>query len=103
MLLVVAGWAWYLTRVAWAVRLTAEGYAVRLLGGVGVATAAWSQVEEVVAASPGGTPVPGAPAARRTRDAGCRWRAIAGDPDAFARDVRRRVRDAHTPGDPTRT
>jgi hypothetical protein len=98
--LVVAAWAWYLTRIAWAVRLTPEGYAVRLLGGIGVATASWSQVEEVLAASPGGRPC----LVLRLRDERLTtvpMSAVAGDPDAFARDVRRRLRDAHTPGDPT--
>lgn len=51
-LVLVAGWAWYLLRRAWAVRLSDQGYAVRLLGGIGATSAAWSLVDEVVAASP---------------------------------------------------
>jgi hypothetical protein len=95
--LAVAGWAWYLTRSAWAVRLTSEGYAVRLLGGIGVAAASWAEVEEILAAMPGGRPC----LVLRLRDGRLTtvpMSAVAGDPDAFARDVRRRVRDAHTPG-----
>jgi hypothetical protein len=94
--LVVAGWAWYLTRYAWAVRLTPEGYAVRLLGGIGAAGAPWSQVEEVLAASPGGRPC----LVIRLRDGRLTtlpMSTLAGDPEAFAHDVRRRVRDTHTP------
>jgi hypothetical protein len=93
----VAAWAWYLLRAAWAVRLTEGGYAVRLLAGVGAAGAAWSQVAEVVAASPGGTPC----LVLRLRDGRLTrlpMPAIAEDADVFARDVRRRVRDAHTSG-----
>jgi hypothetical protein len=99
-LVLVAGWAWYLLRRAWAVRLTAQGYAVRLLGGIGAGGSAWSGVEEVVAASPGGTPC----LVIRLRDGRSTtlpMAALAGDADAFAHDVRLRVRDAHTPpGDP---
>ena len=99
-LVLVAGWTWYLLRRAWAVRLTGQGYDVRLLGGIGATSALWSQVEEVVAASPGGTPC----LVLRLRDGRATrlpMAALAGDADAFAHDVRRRVRDAHTPGDPT--
>jgi hypothetical protein len=66
-----------------------------LLQGVGVARASWSQVEEAVAASPQGEPclvlrlVDG----RSTR---LPVAALAGDREAFARDVRRRLRDAHS-------
>jgi hypothetical protein len=98
-LALVAGWAWYLVRRAWAVRLTAAGYDVRLLGGVGVTSASWAQVEEVVAASPAGIPC----LVFRLRDGRTTrlpMAAIGADADHFARDVRRRVRDAHTPGDP---
>jgi hypothetical protein len=94
-----AVWSWYLLRRAWAVRLTATGYAVRLLGGVGTTTASWVDVDEVLAASPGGQPCLelrlGDGRATRLPMA-----AIAGDRDAFALDVRRRVRDAHTPAAP---
>jgi hypothetical protein len=94
----VALWAWYLLRMAWAVRLTGDGYAVRLLGGVGSRTASWVEVDEVVAASPAGQPclVLQLRGGRATR---LPMAALAGDPDAFAHDVRRRVRDAHTPHD----
>lgn len=99
-LVLAACWAWYLARRAWAVRLTSQGYAVRLLGGIGVAAASWSDVDEVLAASPGGRPC----LVLRLRDGRMTtlpMAALAGDADAFAGDVRRRVRDAHTPGDPT--
>ena len=99
-LLLVAVWAWWLLRRAEALRLTTEGYAVRLLSGVGVAAAPWAAVHEVVAASPGGEQclVLTLTDGRLTR---LPMAALAADPDAVARDVRRRVRDAHTPPDQT--
>jgi hypothetical protein len=100
-LVLVAAWAWWLFQHAVAVRLTDQGYAVSLLGGVGTAAASWSEVGEVVAASPGGTPCL---VIRLTDGRGTRlpMTALAGDPDAFALDVRRRVRNAHStsPGAP---
>jgi hypothetical protein len=94
-IVLVACWTWWLLRRAWALRLTAEGYAVRLLRGVGASHAAWSQVAEVVAASPGGTPclVVRLLDGRATR---LPVAALAVDADTLAHDVRRRVRDAHT-------
>ena len=99
-LVLVAVWAWWLLRRARAVRLTDQGYDVRLLGGVGTTSAAWSDVVEVVAARAGGTPCL---VIRLTDGRGTRlpMTALAGDPDAFARDVRRRVRDAHSPSPET--
>ncbi|MGA8245704.1 MAG: hypothetical protein WB797_02270 [Nocardioides sp.] len=97
-LLLVGAWAWWLLRRAWTLRLTGEGYAVRLLRGVGVAGAAWAQVGEAVAASPGGEPclVLRLDDGRVTR---LPMAALAGDPDVVALDVRRRLRDAHSSGD----
>lgn len=92
----VGGRTWYLLRRAWAVRLSPQGYDVRLLAGVGVASATWTQVGEVVAASPGGRPC----LVLRLRDGRMTrlpMTALAGSPDDLAHDVRRRVRDAHTP------
>jgi hypothetical protein len=91
----VAGWAWWLLRRGTAVRLTDEGYDVRFLQGIGVARAPWSQVDEAVAASPQGEPclVLRLSDGRSTR---LPAHALAGDPDALAHDVRRRLRDAHT-------
>ena len=95
--LAVCGWAWYLLRHAWAVRLTDQGYAVRLLAGVGVSRGSWADVGEVVAASRAGTPYL-VVRLRDGRETRLPMTALAGDADAFADDVRRRVRDAHTPG-----
>ena len=97
-LLLVAGWAWWLLRRALALRLSDEGYDVRLLGGVGVPAARWSLVDEVTAASPGGRPclVLTLSDGRATR---LPMAALAADPDVVARDVQRRVRDAHTSRD----
>ncbi len=98
-LLLVAAWAWWLLRRAAALRLTSEGYAVRLLAGVGEASAPWSAVGEVLAASPAGEAclVLTLTDGRMTR---LPMAALAADPDTVARDVRRRVRDAHTSPDP---
>ena len=94
-LVLVAAWAWYLLKRASAVRLSEQGYDVRLLGGVGTTSASWSDVSEVAAASPGGTPCL---VIRLADGRGTRlpMPALAVDPDVFARDVRRRVRDAHS-------
>jgi hypothetical protein len=94
----VALWSWWLLRRARALRLTDEGYAVRLLGGVGVASASWLQVDEAVAATPGGQRclvlrlVDG----RTTR---LPMAALAADPDVVAHDVQLRLRDAHSSTD----
>lgn len=97
--LAVGAWAWWLLRRAWAVRLTAEGYAVRLLGGIGATGAPWTTVDEAVAASPGGEPclVLRLADGRATR---LPMAALAADADAVAADVRRRLRDAHSPDVP---
>lgn len=85
--------AWWLTSRLVVVRLTTSGYRVRLVRGVGLAEGSWSDVEDVVAASP--------------RDLDCvviRLRdgrsstipmdLIAADKDDFARDVRRHLTGA---------
>ena len=98
-LVAVAVWGWWLLRRATAVHLTDEGYDVHLLGGVGATHASWADVTEVAATSPGGTPC----LVLRLRDGGgtrLPMTALRGDPDEFARDVRRRVRTAHSTGDP---
>jgi hypothetical protein len=94
-LALVAGWAWWLVRRASVVRLTDEGYDVRLLRGIGAARASWGQVKEAVAASPQGEPclvlrlVDG-------RTMRLPMAALADDADAFALDVRLRLRNAYT-------
>jgi hypothetical protein len=95
----IAGWAWYLLRRAWAVRLTGDGYAVRLLGGVGTNAASWSEVDKVVAGSPGGEPCLELHL-RDGRTTRLPVAALAGDPDVFAREVRVRVRDSHSSAEP---
>ncbi|MGC4113003.1 MAG: hypothetical protein QM747_21815 [Nocardioides sp.] len=97
-IVLVAVRGWYVAR-AWAVRLGPEGYAVRMLGGIGANAAAWSAVDEVLASSPGGRPC----LVLRLHDGRATtlpMAAVAADPDRLARDVRRRVRDAHTPTTP---
>lgn len=96
-LVLVGGWAWWLLRVAWALRLTSEGYAVRLLGGIGATASRWADVTELAASSPGGERclVLRLNDGRATR---LPMAALAADPDAVAIDVRRRLRDAHSAG-----
>lgn len=94
-LVAVGAWAWYLLRRAVALRLSSEGYVVRLLGGVGATSAPWSQVTEVAAVRPGGTPCL-VLLLRDGRATRLPMATIAGDPDGVARDVQRRVRDAHS-------
>lgn len=49
---------WYrLTRRASVVRFGPAGYRVRMLRGTGVSAAAWTDVQEVATATPGGLPV----------------------------------------------
>lgn len=94
-LVVAAALAWWLFRVAWVVRLTPHGYAVRLLRGAGVKGAGWPAVTEVVAASPRGIDC----LVLRLDDGRTSVVpvvAVATDRDDFAREVRRRLRDAHT-------
>jgi hypothetical protein len=97
-LLLLAGQTWWLLCWAWVVRLTPAGYAVRLLRGVGVRDASWSEVGEATAAAPGGRP---ALVLRLTdgRATVLPMAALPVDREDFARDVRRRLRDAHTPAD----
>jgi hypothetical protein len=95
-IVLVGLWALYLFRWAWAVRLSDAGYAVRFLGGVGVGRASWGEVDEVLAASPDGEPCL-VIRLRGDRTTLLPMAALAGDRDTVARDVRRRVRDAHTP------
>jgi hypothetical protein len=88
-------WALYLFRWAWVVRLTDDGYAVRLLHGIGTRAAPWREVEEVAAASPSGQSFL-VIRLRDSRSTRLPMAALLGDRDAFAHDVRRRVRDAHS-------
>lgn len=86
----VAGWL--LLRVVPVVRLGPDGYRVRLLPRTGATAAAWTEVTEAVAASPGGTPV----VVIRLRDGRSTTipvQVLAADREEFARDVRRHLED----------
>ena len=63
---------------------------------MGVTAATWTDVDEAVAASPGGEEclVLRLSDGRLTR---LPMSTLAADPDVVAREVRRRLRDAHTP------
>lgn len=87
------------------VHLDENGYRVRLVRGVGVAAADWREVEEAVAASPGGVPVL---QMRLTegRTTTIPVQALAADREEFARDLRdhlqrgQRLRPLDDPGAP---
>jgi hypothetical protein len=73
------------------VHLDTEGYRVRLVRGVGVAAAAWTEVEEVVTAAPGGVPVL-VLRLTRARSTTIPVRALAADREEFVRDLREHLR-----------
>jgi hypothetical protein len=83
--------AWVLRSRVTVVHLDETGYRVAMVRGAGVKEARWAEVEEAVTASPRGFPC----VVIRLRDGGTTTipvQALAGDPDAFARDVRDRLR-----------
>jgi hypothetical protein len=86
----VAGWL-VLRRLP-VVRLGVDGYRVRMLRGAGATSAAWTEVTEAAAASPGGTPV----VLIRLRDGRTTTipvQALAADREEFARDLQQHLRD----------
>jgi hypothetical protein len=83
--------AWALRVRTSVVHLDATGYRVALVRGAGVKQARWSEVEDAVTASVRGFPC----VLIRLRDGRTTTipvQALAADPDAFARDVRDRLR-----------
>jgi hypothetical protein len=83
----VVGAGYLLNRRAYVVRLDAAGYRVRLVRGAGVREARWVEVEEAVTGSPRGLPC----VILRLRDGRSTTipvQALAGEPEAFVRDVR---------------
>jgi hypothetical protein len=85
--------AWWL-RTRSVVRLGETGYRVRLARGVGVAEARWTDVEDVVAASPRDIDC----VVVRLRDGRTTTipvQLVAADKDDFAHDVRRHLEAAH--------
>ncbi|MET0524212.1 MAG: hypothetical protein ABWZ91_05385 [Nocardioides sp.] len=83
--------AWVLRSRVTVVHLDETGYRVAMVRGAGVKEGRWADVVEAVTASPRGFPC----VVIRLRDGGTTTipvQALAGDPDAFARDVRDRLR-----------
>jgi hypothetical protein len=83
--------AWVLRSRVTVVHLDETGYRVAMVRGAGVKEGRWADVAEAVTASPRGFPC----VVIRLRDGGTTTipvQALAGDPDAFARDVRDRLR-----------
>jgi hypothetical protein len=83
-----------LTRRATVVRLDEQGYRVRLVRGSGVGAARWKDVEDVAAST-----VRGAPCVMiRLRDGRATTipvGVLAGDPDAFVRDLQQHLNQGH--------
>ncbi|MGZ4699431.1 MAG: hypothetical protein ACXVY4_18375 [Oryzihumus sp.] len=83
-----------LTRGGTVVRLDEEGYRVRMVRGAGVGAARWKDVEDVVA-----TTVAGAPCVvlrlRDGRTTTVPVGTLAGDPDAFVRDLQQHLNRGH--------
>jgi hypothetical protein len=91
-----------LTRRAYVVRLDRDGYRVRLVRGAGARGARWMEVQEVVTGSPRGVPC----VILRLRDGRTTTiplQALAGDPEAFVRDVRAHLGGAPDGSPPGRT
>jgi hypothetical protein len=83
--------AWVLRSRVTVVHLDEAGYKVAMVRGAGVKEGRWADVEDAVTATPRGFPC----VVIRLRDGGTTTipvQALAGDPDAFARDVRDRLR-----------
>jgi hypothetical protein len=92
-LLGLIGTSWWLRTRLSVVRLTASGYRVRLVRGAGVHEARWNEVEDAVAAAPRGIPC----VVLRLKDGRSTTipvQVLAADKDAFAREVRDRLRQA---------
>ncbi|MDN5746155.1 MAG: hypothetical protein L0H31_13685, partial [Nocardioidaceae bacterium] len=90
-LLGLIGLAWWL-RTRRVVRLTDIGYEVSMMRAAGVTEARWSQVEDAIAAAPKGIEC----LVLRLRDGGSTTipvQLVAGDKDAFAREVRAHLRN----------
>lgn len=88
----VVGFA--VTRKTVVVRLDEEGYQVRLVRGAGVKQARWKDVEDVVATTVANEPY----VVLRLRDGRTTTlpvRALAGDPDDFARDLQEHLNKGH--------
>lgn len=86
-LLGLIGLSWWLRNRVVVVRLTGEGYRVRMVRGVGVAEARWSDVEDAVPTTPHGIEC----VTLRLKSGGTTTipvSLLAVDKDVFARDVR---------------
>ncbi len=81
-----------LARRGWVVRLSDEGYRVQWVRGVGVAAARWKDVEDAVTTTTAGSPV----VLLRLRSGETTTipvAMLAGDRDAFVRDLQRHLQD----------
>ncbi|HXH80096.1 hypothetical protein [Nocardioides sp.] len=81
------------TRRGWIVRLTHEGYRVQWVRGVGVATARWTDVEDAVTTTLVGSPVVQL-RLRSGRSTTIPVEMMAGDREAFVRDLQRHLQAA---------
>lgn len=93
-LLGIAAAGWYLTQRAYVVRLGADGYRVRLVRGAGVKQARWKDVEDAVTTTIHNQPC----LVLRLRDGRTTTipvAALAGNREAFVRDVQEHLNRGH--------
>lgn len=93
-LLGIAAAGWYLTQRAYVVRLGADGYRVRLVRGAGVKQARWKDVEDAVTTTLHNQPC----LVLRLRDGRTTTipvAALAGNREAFVRDVQEHLNRGH--------
>jgi hypothetical protein len=83
----VFGSGWALTRRAYVVRLDEEGYRVRMIRGAGVRAARWKDVRDAATATPRGLPCV-VLHLHDGRTTTIPVAALAGDREAFVRDLR---------------
>lgn len=81
-----------LVRRGWVVRLTDEGYRVQWVRGVGVAAGRWTDVEDAITTTVAGSPVV-VLRLRSGRSTTIPVEVLAGDREAFVRDLQRHLRD----------
>lgn len=93
-LLAVVVWVFVLLRASYVVRLTDDGYRVRFVRGAGVTAAAWVDVDDAVLADVAGS-VCVVLRLKDGRTTAIPVAAIAGDCDAFVRDIHDHLQRGH--------
>jgi hypothetical protein len=93
--LAALAWCWWAWRTrGWVVRMTSEGYRVQWVRGVGAASGRWKDVEDAVTTTVADAPV----VVLRLRDGRTTTipvEMLAGDREAFVRDVQDHLQRGH--------